>query len=167
MAGGYLFPGGRVIHVLNSVFAKQQAPICLRLGREICDNAVIDSRCSVKVTVPAQLFRPQKKACLFFIIDGWHRLPSAAIFALRNAGALCNREISAAHLALDDSHLISSSILCFLYFYAMDCKSQAHSMISFLECLVSCAMKLSSFTNSLGRQADATSVSSLLQVRQA
>ena len=55
MAGRHFLPCGRVVHVFNSVAAKQQAPVALCLLREIGHDVLINSGSLIELAVEAQL----------------------------------------------------------------------------------------------------------------
>ena len=104
VAGRHLFPSGRIIYILNAIFAQQNAPIGLRLRRKVGDDAVIDTRRPVEVTVKPQFIGPKEQAGLFLTVRTGDCLFGAAIFALGYSHALGDFQIAAAHLTLDDSH---------------------------------------------------------------
>ena len=126
VAGGQIFSTCRVLDIFNAKAAKRTAPVRLSIGLVFLNDALIDQKRLVKLTNSAEVVATVEGSSPLFIIHFGQGHGRTAVFT--GAATLVSRyfHVSAAHLALDDGHLISSSILCFLYFHAIDCKSQAH-----------------------------------------
>ena len=58
MAGGDFSAGGRVVYVLNAIFAQHQTPVGLGLLRKLRHDGLINSRSPVKFTGGPQTVGP-------------------------------------------------------------------------------------------------------------
>ena len=104
MAGGNLFAGGRVIHVLDAVLAQHQAPVGFRLLGEIGDDGLINARRLIKLTAHAQPVGTGKQRQLFLIVLVGNGLPGAAVFALGHGRTRLDHQIAAAHFTFNHCH---------------------------------------------------------------
>jgi hypothetical protein len=68
VAGGDLFAGSRIVHILNTEFAQHQTPIGLRFIPEVCNNGFINAGSFIKFALLTQTLRPFKLDQLLFII---------------------------------------------------------------------------------------------------
>ena len=109
VAGGDLFAGGGVVHVLDAVTTEDEAPVGLRLGGKFGDNAFIHRGRLVELASRAQAVGPRKERQFLLVVRRGHRLARAAVFALRHGLARFDVQISPAHFAFDDGHVYSSS----------------------------------------------------------
>ena len=104
VAGGNLFTGGGIVHVLDAVLAQHQPPVGFRFLREVGNNRFINARRFIKFAGTAQPVGPGKQIQFLLVISRRHRLPAAAVFAFRNELALGKRQVTATHFAFDDCH---------------------------------------------------------------
>ena len=90
VAGGYLFAGGRIVHVFDAVTTEDEAPVGLRLGGKFGDDAFIHRGRLVKFAGRAQAVGARKERQFLLVVRRGHRLARAAVFALRHGHARFN-----------------------------------------------------------------------------
>ena len=110
MAGRNFFARLGIVHILDAVFAQHKSPIGLRLGWELRDDALVNTRRLVKFAAETQTIRPREKRHLLLVIRRRDGLPAPAVFAFHHVALGYIRQIAAAHLALENRHCISSTL---------------------------------------------------------
>ena len=115
VAGGNLFAGGGVVHVLDAVAAEDEPPVGLRLRGELGDDALVHRGRLVELAGRAQAVGAGKERQFLFVVRRGHGLERAAVFALRHSHARLDVQVASAHFALDDGHFYSSSRFCVVW----------------------------------------------------